>query len=186
MDCSEQCSGAVSGAGCWVHDCGRGGNRSVQRTCLSPVAGSSGGLFVVPGCLYVRGPPTRCVCVWTGQDGRVEGQAGRMARPARPCGRPARPCGQARMAVWQGSPAVWKARPVMWQASPAMWAGQPGHVDRPARPPRAAPRIASSCAAMVLLRKPAASQSRAAGRSKSAIVVSHGVVYTVYSERVCC
>jgi len=160
LDCSEQCSGAVSGAGCWVHDCGRGGNRSVQRTCLSPVAGSSGGLFVVPGCLYVRGPPTRCVCVWTGQDGRVEGQAGRMARPARPCGRPARPCGQARMAVWQGSPAVWKARPVMWQASPAMWTGQdgrvagqpavwtghPGHVGRPARPCGQASPASESCA----------------------------------------
>lgn len=121
-----------------------------------------------------------CLCVdrpgWPcgrpGQPGRVAGQPGRVDRPGWPCGRAARPCGR-------------PARP-WWQASPAMWAGQPGHVDRPARPPRAAPRIASSCAAMVLLRKPAASQSRAAGRSKSAIVVSHGVVYTVYSERVCC
>lgn len=160
MDCSEQCSGAVSGAGCWVHDCGRGGNRSVQRTCLSPVAGSSGGLFVVPGCLYVRGPPTRCVCVWTGQDGRVEGQAGRMARPARPCGRPARPCGQARMAVWQGSPAVWKARPVMWQASPAMWTGQPGLREL---------RLVSRARALqwcCFVSRPPASRALRAGRSQ--------------------
>jgi len=110
-----------------------GGNRSVQRTCLSPVAGSSGGLFVVPGCLYVRGPPTRCVCVWTGQDGRVEGQAS--------------------PAVWQASPAVWTGQdgrvagqPGRVEGQAGHVAGQPGHVGRPARPCGQASPASESCA----------------------------------------